>query len=143
MTMNRSAAPGPVVPVLVYDDIGKAIKWLCETLITTQSPFMATARRSKHYPRSAQYSRPCKKQFPITNSSVAVRGCSYLGIRAVNIGARQLGSERRANAVDVDYDQKAIYQAIKEHLSDTRKKGNKLHGDGSAGPRIEKKRLAY
>src|SRR5215510_10160355 len=31
MTMNRSAAPGPVVPVLVYDDVGKAIKWLCET----------------------------------------------------------------------------------------------------------------
>jgi uncharacterized glyoxalase superfamily protein PhnB len=31
MTMNRSAAPGPVAPVLVYDDVGKAIKWLCET----------------------------------------------------------------------------------------------------------------
>src|SRR5215475_9686844 len=31
ITMNRSAAPGPVVPVLVYDDVGKAIKWLCET----------------------------------------------------------------------------------------------------------------
>ncbi len=31
MTMNRSAAPGPVVPVLVYDDVGRAIQWLCET----------------------------------------------------------------------------------------------------------------
>jgi uncharacterized glyoxalase superfamily protein PhnB len=31
MNKNRSAAPGPVVPVLVYDDVGRAIKWLCET----------------------------------------------------------------------------------------------------------------
>lgn len=31
MTVNRSAAPGPVVPVLVYDDVGKAIEWLCQT----------------------------------------------------------------------------------------------------------------
>lgn len=31
MIKNRSAAPGPVVPVLVYDDVGRAIKWLCET----------------------------------------------------------------------------------------------------------------
>ena len=31
MALNRSAAPGPVVPVLVYDDIGRAIEWLCTT----------------------------------------------------------------------------------------------------------------
>ena len=31
MIENRSAAPGPVVPVLVYEDVGKAIDWLCET----------------------------------------------------------------------------------------------------------------
>ena len=31
MIENRSAAPGPVVPVLVYEDVGKAIEWLCET----------------------------------------------------------------------------------------------------------------
>lgn len=30
MTTNRSAAPGPVVPTLVYEDVGKAIEWLCE-----------------------------------------------------------------------------------------------------------------
>jgi len=31
MVVNRSA-PGPtVVPVLVYDDVGKAIEWLCGT----------------------------------------------------------------------------------------------------------------
>ena len=31
MIENRSAARGPVVPVLVYEDVGKAIEWLCET----------------------------------------------------------------------------------------------------------------
>jgi uncharacterized glyoxalase superfamily protein PhnB len=31
MLMNRSAAPGPVVPVLVYEDVGAAIDWLFET----------------------------------------------------------------------------------------------------------------
>lgn len=29
--MNRSAAPGPVVPTLVYEDVGRAIDWLCDT----------------------------------------------------------------------------------------------------------------
>ena len=27
--MNRSAAPGPVVPTLVYGNVGEAIEWLC------------------------------------------------------------------------------------------------------------------
>lgn len=31
MRINRSAAPGPVFPTLVYADVGKAIAWLCET----------------------------------------------------------------------------------------------------------------
>jgi uncharacterized glyoxalase superfamily protein PhnB len=29
MIVNRSAPPGPIVPVLVYRDVGKAIVWLC------------------------------------------------------------------------------------------------------------------
>lgn len=31
MDANRSAAPGPVVPTLVYQDVGEASDWLCET----------------------------------------------------------------------------------------------------------------
>ncbi len=31
MVVNRSAPPGPVVPTLVYQDVGKAIDWLCDT----------------------------------------------------------------------------------------------------------------
>lgn len=31
MIEKRSAAPGPVVPVLAYEHVGKAIEWVCET----------------------------------------------------------------------------------------------------------------
>lgn len=31
MVVNRSAAPGPIAPSLVYEDVGTAINWLCET----------------------------------------------------------------------------------------------------------------
>ena len=30
MVTNRSAPTAPVVPVLIYDDVGQAIDWLCQ-----------------------------------------------------------------------------------------------------------------
>jgi uncharacterized glyoxalase superfamily protein PhnB len=36
MIANRSKPPGPVTPVLVYEDIGKAIDWLCDTFGFTE-----------------------------------------------------------------------------------------------------------
>jgi uncharacterized glyoxalase superfamily protein PhnB len=27
--VNRSAPPGPIVPILIYEDVAKAIEWLC------------------------------------------------------------------------------------------------------------------
>ena len=36
MVANRSAAPGPVVPTLVYADVGKAINWLCDAFGFTE-----------------------------------------------------------------------------------------------------------
>src|SRR6266545_3175245 len=30
MVVNRSAPAGTVVPVLIYDDVGKAVDWLCD-----------------------------------------------------------------------------------------------------------------
>lgn len=30
MVVNRSAPPGAVVPSLVYDDVGRAVEWLCD-----------------------------------------------------------------------------------------------------------------
>jgi len=34
--VNRSAPKSPVVPVLVYEDVGKAIEWLCEAFGLTE-----------------------------------------------------------------------------------------------------------
>lgn len=31
MVVNRSAPRATVVPILVYEDVGKAIDWLCDT----------------------------------------------------------------------------------------------------------------
>jgi len=36
VTVNRSAPPGPVVPGLYYEDVGKAIDWLCEAFDLTE-----------------------------------------------------------------------------------------------------------
>lgn len=36
MTKNRSKPPGPVVPTLVYEDVGAAIRWLCENFGFTE-----------------------------------------------------------------------------------------------------------
>ena len=36
MVVNRSAAPGPLAPVLVYADVGQAIDWLCDTFGFTE-----------------------------------------------------------------------------------------------------------
>jgi len=29
MVVNRSGPPGTIVPTLIYDDVAKAIEWLC------------------------------------------------------------------------------------------------------------------
>jgi uncharacterized glyoxalase superfamily protein PhnB len=36
MVVNRSAPKATVVPILVYEDVGKAIDWLCETFGFTE-----------------------------------------------------------------------------------------------------------
>jgi UDP-N-acetylglucosamine 2-epimerase len=89
----------------------------------------------------------------VGNSSVAIRECSFLGVPAVNVGSRQLGRERGANVIDVDYDRRAIATAIRCHLDRPRPASDTLYGDGGAGPRIAdaiaraslgvEKRLAY
>ena len=64
----------------------------------------------------------------IGNSSVAIRECSYLGVAAVNIGSRQQGRERGANA---------IVEAGRRHLSVGRLARDTMYGDGQAGARID------
>lgn len=72
----------------------------------------------------------------VGNSSVAIRECSYLGVPAINIGTRQVGRERGANVVDVDYDETQINDAYYRILKEGRKPGETLYGDGHAGERI-------
>jgi UDP-hydrolysing UDP-N-acetyl-D-glucosamine 2-epimerase len=78
----------------------------------------------------------CNSRGIIGNSSVGIRECSYLGVPAVNIGTRQLGRERGANVVDVDYDRRAIHAAMRAHLGNGRAAQETLYGDGRAGERI-------
>jgi UDP-N-acetylglucosamine 2-epimerase len=78
----------------------------------------------------------CNSRGIIGNSSVGIRECSFLGIPAVNIGTRQLGRERGANVVDVEYDRGAIQAAIASHLGNGRVAQDTLYGDGRAGERI-------
>jgi len=72
----------------------------------------------------------------VGNSSAGIRECSFLGVPAVNIGGRQAGRDRGANAVDVDYDRAAIADAIRRQTTHGRYPSDTLYGDGAAGPRI-------
>jgi UDP-hydrolysing UDP-N-acetyl-D-glucosamine 2-epimerase len=78
----------------------------------------------------------CNSRGIIGNSSVGIRECSFLGVPAVNVGTRQLGRERGANVMDVEYDRSAIQAAIESHLGNGRLPQETLYGDGRAGERI-------
>lgn len=72
----------------------------------------------------------------VGNSSVGIRECSYLGVPVVNIGTRQAGRERGANAIDVGYSKDEIIDAIRKQTRNGRYESDKLYGDGAAGQRI-------
>ena len=72
----------------------------------------------------------------IGNSSVAIRECAFLGVRAVNIGNRQIGRDRGSNVVDVDYDSNLIKSAILTQINAKKLKSDFLYGDGYSGKRI-------
>jgi UDP-hydrolysing UDP-N-acetyl-D-glucosamine 2-epimerase len=73
----------------------------------------------------------------VGNSSVAVRECTFMGVPAVNIGARQSGRDRGFNVIDVPHDREAIRQAIRAHLErDGQMEPDFLYGDGYAGEKI-------
>lgn len=77
----------------------------------------------------------------VGNSSAALIEAPYFGLPAVNIGERQLGRERAANVMDVDYDRHAIQAAIERGVSDQgfRQSLSKIEppfGDGTAYRRI-------
>ncbi len=74
----------------------------------------------------------------VGNSSVGIRECSFLGVPVVNIGTRQVGRERGANVVDVDYTKEDIIAAIRQQTRNGRFAVDKLYGDGNAGVRISR-----
>lgn len=45
MIINHSAAPGSVIPALVYEDVGAAIEWLCQTFGFTERFRYGAAKR--------------------------------------------------------------------------------------------------
>ena len=72
----------------------------------------------------------------IGNSSVGIRECSYLGIPVVNIGNRQFERERGTNVIDVDYNTKDIFEAIKVWKKRGRPSQSFIYGTGTAGKKI-------
>jgi UDP-hydrolysing UDP-N-acetyl-D-glucosamine 2-epimerase len=72
----------------------------------------------------------------IGNSSVGIRECSFLGVPSVNIGNRQIGRERGANVIDVDYDRAQIKEAILAQIRHGKHSSCHIYGDGNAGRRI-------
>jgi len=72
----------------------------------------------------------------IGNSSVAIRECSYLGVRAINIGTRQIGREKGPNIYNTNYDRAEIKATIEKAFIDPRPPSVALYGNGRAGKRI-------
>lgn len=72
----------------------------------------------------------------IGNSSVAIRECSFLGVPAINIGARQVGRERGPNTIDVVHDKSAILEALSQQNSHGPYPSVDLYGSGNAGDKI-------
>lgn len=79
----------------------------------------------------------------IGNSSSGIIEAPSFHLPVVNIGTRQKGRERSTNVIDVNYDRRAITQAIKKALYDKKfrakvKKCRNPYGDGNAAQRIVK-----
>ena len=72
----------------------------------------------------------------IGNSSVGIRECAYLGVPVVNIGTRQVGRERGANIIDVDYKHEAIKEAISQQVAHGPYPSNTIYGNGHAGQNV-------
>ena len=72
----------------------------------------------------------------VGNSSVGIRECAYLGVKAVNIGKRQEGRDRGNNVIDVGYDEFEIKNAIKSQINSKKLKKDFIYGDGNSGTRI-------
>lgn len=72
----------------------------------------------------------------VGNSSAAIRECSYLGVRAVNIGTRQRGRDRGPNVNDVAPVRLEIQKSIETNFANGLAEKAEIYGDGFAAQRI-------
>lgn len=72
----------------------------------------------------------------IGNSSSGIRESAFLGVPSVNIGSRQSGRQRASNVIDVDYDSKAIKDAILSQITHGAYEPDYLYGDGKAAGKM-------
>jgi UDP-hydrolysing UDP-N-acetyl-D-glucosamine 2-epimerase len=72
----------------------------------------------------------------IGNSSAPIREGAFMGLPAVNVGARQAGRERGVNVIDVGHDRAEIAGAIRRQVAHGRYPSDPIYGDGRAGARI-------
>lgn len=85
MSVNRSAPTATVVPVLVYDDVGKAIEWLCGAF--------GFSERLRYVGRDGR----------ITHAQLAIAECAVmLGAQGGNFVAPQSAEVSQYVVVHVD-----------------------------------------
>lgn len=71
-------------------------------------------------------------QFIIGNSSAGIREAPYYGIPIINIGTRQQNRAVHADIINVDYDKKAILEALKKIDSHSTTLSNPDFGQGNS-----------
>jgi bifunctional UDP-N-acetylglucosamine 2-epimerase / N-acetylmannosamine kinase len=71
-------------------------------------------------------------RFIVGNSSCGIREASFLGVPALNVGARQRMRERGINVYDLPYDSTLIFSAMEKAHEMRRYIKSYLYGDGRA-----------
>ena len=72
----------------------------------------------------------------IGNSSSGIRESSYLGIKSLNIGERQVHRMRGENVIDTDISKENIEKSLKKHLSNKKPDQSFIYGEGVSGVKI-------
>jgi UDP-hydrolysing UDP-N-acetyl-D-glucosamine 2-epimerase len=113
-----------------YEEISTEIRKLREKNI------LKNYRIIKNLPIEIYASLLDKAACIVGNSSSAIRDGSFIGTPAVNIGTRQNSRLRGHNVIDVHYNQRAIYNAIKVQLKKKKFKRSNLYGNGEAAIKV-------
>ena len=74
----------------------------------------------------------------VGNSSSAIREGAFIGVPAVNIGTRQKTRLKGKNVINVRYDHKEIFNALKLQIKKRSYKSSNIYGDGQSASKIIK-----